>query len=278
MAHRTYTEQEVAALMERAAELQMQTARQTGRKPGLTLAELETIAREAGLDPSFLQQAATELDAPSRSLFESSTGTSATHVFVERWVPGTLTPEVWEDLVAELRHRYDTDMGKMWGVPGYGTSKTEHVGRTAEWRHTSMSGIETRVMVRPRGDGLRIRLSQRVGWGSSIAEAATYGAGSAGIAAAIAGAIGESGLFALAAFLIGLLLFIPAILYLDRMWRRKKHRELEALGAHLAALAATPAAREPQAQPEVLPLDATLLDDEAAPQQAAPPSRTRTHS
>ena len=117
MPDRIYTEQEVAALLERAAELQAQAARRNEHRPGLSLAELEDVAAEAGLDPSLLRQAAGELDEPGRPLLDRSAGTTATHVSVERRVPGTFTPEAWEDVVAELRHRFDTDMGKMWGMP-----------------------------------------------------------------------------------------------------------------------------------------------------------------
>ena len=280
MPHRTYTEQEVAALLERAAELQAQAARRNEHRPGLTLPELEAVAAEAGLDPTLLREAAAELDAPSRSLFEASTGTSATHVFVERWAPGALTPEVWEDVVAELRHRFDTDLGKMWGMPGYGVSSTEQIGRTAKWKHTSPSGIETRVMIRPRGDGLRIRLSQRVGWGSTLAEASTYGAVLAALAALVVGAVAGSGGAALAALLLTLLAAVPLILYADRTWRRKKHRELDALADHVAALTASPPHAESEAAPEgdaTPTLDPSLLDEDGEPEQVASSSTTSAH-
>ena len=237
MSDRVYTEEEVRALLERAAELQAQTARQAGDRPGLTLEELQTIASDAGLDPALLRRAAAELDEPGRSLLESSTGTSATHVFVERWVPGPLVPETWEDMVAELRHRFDTDLGRMMGMPGYGVSSTEQIGRTVEWKHTSLSGVETRVMVRERDGGTRIRLSQRVGWASATAESATYGALLAFFGGMLGIPVTESLGGGVAAFLAVLLVAFPLILMADRAWRRKKHRELEELGDRLAALA-----------------------------------------
>lgn len=279
MAERIYTEEEVAALIERTVELQAQAGRRAEAGPGLTLSELEAVAAEAGLNPALLRQAADEMNAPQRRPLAPHVGTSATHIYVERQVPGPLTDDAWEDVVAELRHRYDTDLGAMMGRPGYGRSAVEQIGRTVEWKHTSMSGIETRVLIRPRGDRLHLRLSQRVGWGSSIAEAATYGAGMAGLAAFFAGAIGKSGLLAVGVLLAVLAAAIPSILYLDRAWRRKKHRELEALAEHIAALAAAPdAAPARAAAPDAAPrLDPSLLDaDEAAtPDRTAPRHRTR---
>lgn len=281
MPDRTYTEQEVAALLKRAAALQAQAARRTERSPGLTLAELEAVAAETGLDPALLRQAAEELDEPGRPLLDRRAGTTATHVSVERHVPGALTPEAWEDVVAELRHRFDTDLGKMWGMPQYGVSATEQIGRTMEWKHTSLSGIETRVLIRPRGEQLHLRASQRVGWGSPVAEASTYGLTLAGLAALIAGAVVGSGGIALAVLFLSLFATVPLILYADRAWRRKKHRELDGLADDLAALAAgPPEAIEPSdvQEPSAVPkLDPALLDEDesAVPERSATRRRTR---
>lgn len=241
MPHRTYSEREVTALLERAAELQAQAARQADGRPGLTLDELAAIADESGLDPALLRQAAAELDAPQGTpLVTPHAGTTSTHIYVERRVPGSLSPEAWEDTVMELRHRFDTDLGSAWGMPGYGQSIVEQIGRSVEWRHTSMSGIETRLMVRPRTDRLDVRLSQRVGWGSPVAESATYGSGLAALAAFIVGAATSSGLWVLATLLLTLAVAIPLILVADRAWRQKKHRELGALADRVATLLATP--------------------------------------
>ena len=135
-----------------------------------------------------------------------------------------------------------------------------------EWKHTSLSGIETRVLIRPRGDQLHLRASQRVGWGSPLAEASTYGLALAGLAALVAGAVAGSGGIALAVLLLSLVAAIPLILYADRTWRRKKHRELDGLADALAALVAGPAeatraldVREIGAEPV---LDPALLDED----------------
>lgn len=128
----------MAELLQRAAELQAQAARCAEHRPGLTIAELESIGTEAGLDPSLIRQAAAELDAPERPMLRKNSGLTSSHVFVERRLPGTLSPEHWEDVVAELRHQFESDLGRMMGMPQYGSGTTEQIGRTVEWKHTSL--------------------------------------------------------------------------------------------------------------------------------------------
>lgn len=240
MADRTYTEKEVAILLERAAEMQALEARRREHRPGLTLDELASVAGDAGLDPSLLRMAAAELDQPHHTLSRSNSGLTSTHVFVERRVPGTLTPELWEDVVADLRHHFDSDFASMMGVPKYSTGTTEQIGRTLEWRHTSMSGIETKCMIRPREDQLDVRMSQRVGWASPPAEGSVYGLVLALFIGLISGGLLDSGGIGLAVFLVSLIAAVPLIIYADGAWRERKLRELEALADRLTSIVASP--------------------------------------
>ncbi len=268
MAERIYTEKEVTALLERAAELQVQAARHDDGRPGLTLPELETIAQEAGLDPALLRQAAQELDAPNRSLFDVPARASATHVYEERWVPGTLTMDEWEDIVAELRHRFDTDLAKAMGLPGYGVGTTEQIGRTLEWKHTSMSGIETRLMIRQQGEGLRLRMSQHLGWGSMMTEACTYGSFLALLPAFVAGAITKSPGIGVLVLLLALVATIPLIYYAEKTWRGNKHRALRELADQIALLATTDDARATDEQPLAASAARSPLLDASEPSSA----------
>ena len=62
-ANRTYSDKEIAALLERTAQLQAEEAESADKtREGLNLTELELIARDAGLDPHFLHRAAIELE------------------------------------------------------------------------------------------------------------------------------------------------------------------------------------------------------------------------
>lgn len=234
MNNRSYTEEEIAAMLERAAELQTQQSRNPLHR-SLSFEELEEIAAEAGIDPANLRQAARELDSPGKVLLDKSSGTNATHNFVERTIPGPLSLDAWEDVVAELSHRFDTDLGAGMGTT-YGKSSTQQIGRSVEWRHTSMSGIETRVLVRPNDDHLRIRLSQRVGLGSTTTESIMYGSFASMVIGVIGGAIAQSGPIGLAVFFVSLLATIPLVNYADKKWRGKKHRELHELGDQIAIM------------------------------------------
>lgn len=235
---RIYTSEEIAALLERTADLQRQSSGSTRDHQGLSLDELEMIASEAGLEPVLLRQAAAELDQPHRSLFETSSGTSSTHVFAERWVPGRFTNELWEDIVAELRHRFDSTMGLSIGMPHIGLSTTETIGRTAEWRHTNAWGVETRIMMRQSGDRVRIRLSRKVGWASPVMEGLLISIIPVGFAALTAGVATESVLWTILVAMLTLAACLPGFTWIDRAWRRKKDRELEEIGDHIAHMVA----------------------------------------
>ena len=189
MKERTYSKEEIAALLERAAELHALEANSITDKPGLTLSEIEQVASDSGIDPLLVRQAATEMSGAPRVSSLKTKDTTATHNIVERIIPGSLPPDVWEDIVFELRHRFDSDMNKMMGGAD---STTEQIGRSVQWKHRSMSGIETRVLIRPRGNKLHLILRQMVGWGGSWAESITYGSIIAFLASAFSGGPTES--------------------------------------------------------------------------------------
>ncbi len=237
MTNRSYTEEEIAAMLERAAELQTQQSRNSSLRSSLSLSELDEIAAEAGIDPANLRQAAKELDSPEKVLLDKSSGTNATHNFVERTIPGPLSLDAWEDVVAELSHRFDSDLGAGMGTT-HGRSSTQQIGRSVEWKHTSISGIETRVLVRPNGDNLRLRLSQRVGLGSTTTEGVMYGSFIALLVASITGALAHSAPIGFATFFVALLAAVPLVYYADKKWRGKKHRELNELGDQVASMLA----------------------------------------
>lgn len=257
-------------MLELASKLQAKAARNADHRSGLTLPELETIAAEAGLDPIHLRQAATQLFDQKMAITHGKSTTSASHNYVDQWVVAELTEDSWEEVVSELRHRYDSDLGAMMGggttIEGYGRGKEVKVGRSREWKHMSMSGIETRVIVQPRGESLQVKLSQRVGWGSTMAESITYGLILSFFGAAIGGAVGEGMLPAILTFIVAMAAFVPLISYADKAWRKKKHGELEELGNRLGQiLAVHQPAKEPDMtyeDPESARIDASLLDKE----------------
>ncbi|MEM9665385.1 MAG: hypothetical protein AAF970_10650 [Bacteroidota bacterium] len=274
MSNRTYSKDEAAALLRRTVELH---AARGQRNPanGLTLEELEAVAAESGLDPALLRQAADEFNDPHRLSDDEAHGSDATHIYIERRILNPLDDDAWYDAVAELRHRYGE------GSEGIST-------RTRSWGHTSASGIETRVLVRPQGDGMHVRLSQRVGIASTPTESVMYGGILALLVAGVAGGVASSEPVGITVLLAGLLTLIPLVYWLDTVWRRKKHRELNALADRVASILTVPVAAEaaplpvkdpvPEAPTSAAPsLNGPLHDayDEAAEGRASQRARTR---
>lgn len=236
---RTYSRKEIAALMERAAELQSHGP--TGDEDGLTLDELEAVAASSGIDPAALRQAAREMGGVSR---EATDEQSDTQIFAERFVSfPDLNDEslaaVTEEVIIELRHRFGNATDPVSRMLGYGIQDAEQIGKTMEWRHTSDMGIVTTVQMRPRGDGVQLRMSQNVGWASPMASSFAYALIPAVLAAVVAMIMVKTGFVVLGVFAVAMLVFSPLIRSIDVNWRAKKDRELEALADRLARTIAT---------------------------------------
>jgi len=226
--NRTYTEKEIQALLERTAQLQAQEAESPeNNQEGLSLSELEDIAGDAGLDPQFLHRAALEMEhSGGKPIGKIKT---KTHVRVDRILPSDLSEDEWEDIVFVLKRRfesqsYDLDMGL--GVGSYGRGKIEQIGRSREWRHTSLSGVQTSVLLRPHKKGTSLEISQRVGIGSPKAEAWGYATPFAALFAVMIGAIAKSVLLGSVAMVGLTALLVPLVYFLDMRWREKKHNKL----------------------------------------------------
>ena len=226
--NRTYTEKEIQALLERTAQLQAQEAESPDNdQEGLSLAELEAIAGDAGLDPQFLHRAALEMEhSGGKPIGKNKT---KTHVRVDRVLPSDLTDDEWEDIIFVLKRRfedqsYDMDMGL--GLGSYGRGKIEQIGRSREWRHTSLSGVQTSVLLRPHKKGTSLEISQRVGIGSTKTESWAYGTPFALLFAIMIGAIAKSVLLGSVAMVGLTALIVPLVFYLDTQWREKKHDKL----------------------------------------------------
>lgn len=292
MPDRVFTEEEVKAIIRRATERQEEEAEHAeARQHGLTLADLEQLGTEVGLDPKHLRAAADELRSGRPVTADAETRTD-THVIVERRIGVPFTPEAWEDTVALLRQRFGMDMGMWYG--GSGTGRVEQVGRAHEWVHVSQLGVETRVSTSDRERQTRLILSQRVGQASSKVEGAVLGA----IAGLLIGAVGGSavgsafggGLAFLLAFvaitLVTALTAAPLITRHDRRWREKKLRGLKELAAEIEGVfeAVSPEAteRSTRAVEAERPagadgrIDLDRLPDEA--DEPAPAERHRTRS
>lgn len=142
MSHpRRYSESEIAAIFEKAAQTQEQAKPLNKFHEGLTLDDLQAIGREVGIAPDFIARAAASLtrtvsSAPPRTL-------AGMPVSVERTValPGPLSDEAWDQLVADLRETFQA-MGQV-----------RQDGSIRTWRNGNLQ-----AHVEPTTNGHRLRL------------------------------------------------------------------------------------------------------------------------
>ncbi len=98
---RRFDDREVGLIIQRAGELQKtEVARRDSG--GMSLAELEQVAREAGLDPALVRRAALEIDAPASPQPSLLAGAPMRLVY-ELSFDGELSVDEYEPLVAEIR-------------------------------------------------------------------------------------------------------------------------------------------------------------------------------
>lgn len=139
---RRYSDSEVARILERAARRQ---SAGEGRSGGLTLAELEQAAREAGIDPRLVREAALEVELHSGAGPRFLGGPLVARA--ERVVPGQLPPAADEALLEEIRHTFG-EIGA--------SSRTE---RALLWSSADPTRHPGRATVEVRSDQGRVTIS-----------------------------------------------------------------------------------------------------------------------
>lgn len=139
MSDRRYTDEEVQRIFARAAEEQQGAKQALPAGEGTSLARLQDIAREAGLSPELVTQAARELDQPAPvpppRILGIPIGVART-VELDR----KMSDDEWERLVVRLRETFDAR----------GQLETHGAFRT--WRNGNLS-----VMLEPGANGHRVR-------------------------------------------------------------------------------------------------------------------------
>lgn len=139
---RRYTDQEFALILRRAGELQDRSGVTAPAERGLSLTEISAIAREVGLDPARVAQAAAELDAVRTTPLSRLLGGSAHHR-VETTVRGPLPSDEYPRVIDAIRT-----------ASGRHGHATESLG-SLEWR--ASDGItHLFVTVTPSPDATRI--------------------------------------------------------------------------------------------------------------------------
>jgi len=139
MAERLYTEEEVNAIFARATEVQAATPRQLPPTEGMSLVELQSIGREAGIAPELVAEAARTLDRNPEPQVPKFLG-------LEIGVAHTvelgrrLSDDEWERFVVQLRETFDA------------RGKVHIEGSLRSWTNGNLN-----VLVEPSEDGHRVR-------------------------------------------------------------------------------------------------------------------------
>ena len=139
---RRYSDEEVALILRKASQLEVRAP--AGSSGGLSLAEIQRIAGEVGIDPDLVSQAAQLVDAPhtggAAALFGGPTSYRA-----EVETAGVLPGEHFGEVVDVIR--------RVMGQPG----KTSDVLDTLEWQTVGETSTVT-ILVRPKDDTTKIQI------------------------------------------------------------------------------------------------------------------------
>ena len=155
LAGRRFNEKEVAAIIKRASELQ-EVESTSESTAGMSLAELEQIAREAGLDPELVRRAASDLDTRVTDRQPSPFLGAPTALVLERTIDGEVPVGEYEPIVLEIQR----ELGGVGSASGLGRSlvwtMTTHDHRRAATR-------TVQVTVTPRNGRTTIRIEEPLG-------------------------------------------------------------------------------------------------------------------
>ncbi|HEV7993277.1 MAG TPA: hypothetical protein VGP25_15745 [Gemmatimonadaceae bacterium] len=149
---RRFSEKEVAKIIKRASELQEEEAPAESTN-GMSLVELEQVAREAGLDPALVRRAATDLDTRVTDQKPSPFVGAPTRLRLERTIDGELPADEFEPMVLEMQRI----------VGQVGSAST--IGRTLQWTaygvdRRRVSTRTVQVIITPRNGRTTIRIEE----------------------------------------------------------------------------------------------------------------------
>ena len=142
---RRFSDDDFSVILRKAAEMQ-EASGAPQHAEGLTLAEIEHIAREAGIDPRYVRRAANSLTAtpPSEWGARLLGGPRRFHLADE--VPGRIPDQGWKKLVEEVRRDFAKD------------DKVAHLPGSLEWKGKSGTGLELDMWVTSDDEGTRLSL------------------------------------------------------------------------------------------------------------------------
>ncbi len=220
MTDRRFSEEEAAAIFERAADAQQSGHHPPAPTEGTTLAELQAIGVEVGLPAELVAQAARSIERAgppaTRSFLGLPVGVSRTVELGRR-----LSEEEWERLVVDLRETFDAR----------GVVRTD--GSFRQWTNGNLQAL-----LEPTAGGHRLRLRTYKADARLLMTVGIGGAVSAVlvILSSLAGRVATPGVWANAATLavLGLGLYAFGAARVVR-WARTRGRQMEGVADRLLA-------------------------------------------
>jgi hypothetical protein len=180
---RRYSEKEVGLILRRATEFQ-RSEPSAADPTGLTLAELQEVASEVGIDPAYLRRAAAELEVGAGSgLWEKVLGGPLAFV-LERTIPGEFPESRFEELVPLMQ------------AATVGQGNASAVGKTLTWSSRSDTNTSSQqILITVRDGETLIRIEERLsGFAGGLYGGLMGGVGGGvglGVGAGLGGALGS---------------------------------------------------------------------------------------
>ena len=153
---RKFNDEEVALIIKRAAELQQTQQAEEEPSNTMTLAEVEQIAREAGIDPKLIRQAAHGLERPAEIARPSPWLGAPTRLVFERVIDGEVPVDDFEPIINEIRRTFADN-----GIPSV-------LGKTLAWTSSYQGGRRgnnvrmVNVSVVPRSGATTVRVEEEI--------------------------------------------------------------------------------------------------------------------
>lgn len=222
MTEKRFTEEEAAAIFQRAAHSEVAMTRRSSGE-GMTLAELQAAGREAGLAPELVARAASELEPVPATVTERRYGRPI-GVSLDLPLPRSLTDAEWEQVVVDCRRTFSAS-----GV-------LRQDGSFRQWSNGNLH-----VLLEPDGrGGQRLRFRTMNGNARQLMDGGVF-LGAIGAASLLVGVIllsfgaAASGLFGG----IAALSFVPAALFYGfgalplRWWAARRREQMKDIAERL---------------------------------------------
>lgn len=236
MTERRYDEDETRRIFDRASRAPALPPPEGGSGPagGFTLAELQEIGAEAGIDPARVAEAARAISAAPAHAPAATRRVAGLPFAVSRTVelPGAFDDDAWNRLVVDLRETFDAR----------GRIRVE--GAFRAWTNGNLQAL-----VEPHGDGHRLRLRTAKGSARRMATAGGVALAMALILLVVFALTGElaQGDAWVGPLFMGLMGagFVGAAAVQLPPWARRRAEQMEEVAARARLRAAPPHGHDP---------------------------------